>query len=83
MQSDYKNADSLKLGINYITGSMLCLISCFCYALYTLLIEILCKSQGGEEKFDMNMFLGFVGVYNTLFSLLVLISAHYFGWSTF
>ena len=31
----------------------------------------------------MNLFLGFVGVYNTLLSLAVLIACHYLGWSTF
>ena len=65
-----------------VTGNMICIFSCFCYALYTTLI---CEYVNNHTKanFDMTCFLGFVGLYCTAISGIMLVVFDYFEWETF
>lgn len=51
---------------NPIWGDMLALASAFCYAVYVILLKV---QIGNEEKVDMQLFFGFVGLFNTIFLL--------------
>ncbi|KAG7553563.1 hypothetical protein FFLO_02995 [Filobasidium floriforme] len=47
-------------------GDALALLSAFCYAIYVILLKV---RIGDEERVDMQLFFGFVGLFNTLFLL--------------
>jgi drug/metabolite transporter (DMT)-like permease len=66
-----------------LTGNILCLAGSFFYAIFTILINLEVKKNGGDDKFEMNCFLGIMGVYNVIQSALMMVIFHYLGWETF
>ena len=66
-----------------LAGNILCVISCFLYAVYTISINICVRKEGGESNFDMPCFIGFIGVYNAIICFLLLFLFDNFGWERF
>ncbi|KAJ9117446.1 hypothetical protein QFC22_004296 [Naganishia vaughanmartiniae] len=65
---------------NPLAGDLLALLSAVCYAVYVILLKVKIED---EERVDMQLFFGFVGLFNTLFLLPVIPILHYFGIETF
>ncbi|KAI5452850.1 hypothetical protein NCC49_006390 [Naganishia albida] len=77
--------DPLSLGAdrrpkNALLGDMLALLSAVCYAVYVILLKV---KIGDEERVDMQLFFGFVGLFNTLFLLPFIPILHVLGVETF
>ncbi|KAJ9098133.1 hypothetical protein QFC21_004462 [Naganishia friedmannii] len=65
---------------NALLGDLLALLSAVCYAVYVILLKVKIED---EERVDMQLFFGFVGLFNTLFLLPVIPILHYLGIETF
>ncbi|CAG9766441.1 unnamed protein product [Ceutorhynchus assimilis] len=57
------NMSDIKLETNIPLGTVLTLSSALCYAIYLVFLK---RSLQNEEKIDIPMFFGFVGLFNTL-----------------
>ncbi|GHJ85162.1 hypothetical protein NliqN6_1564 [Naganishia liquefaciens] len=65
---------------NALLGDGLALLSAICYAVYVILLKVKIED---EERVDMQLFFGFVGLFNTVFLLPVIPILHILGIESF
>ncbi|WWD16448.1 hypothetical protein CI109_100874 [Kwoniella shandongensis] len=63
-----------------IFGDILALLSAAFYAVYVILLKVRVVD---EERADMQLMLGFAGLFNTIFLIPIFPILHYTGWETF
>lgn len=63
-----------------LIGNLLALLGALFYGVYSTLLKLKVKN---EDRINMNIFFGFVGLFTMLFLWPSLVLLHYLGWETF
>ncbi|RXK41217.1 hypothetical protein M231_01367 [Tremella mesenterica] len=78
--SSSHNAADVDVPAHPVLGDLAALLSASFYAVYVVLLKV---RVGNEDRADMQMLLGFAGLFNTLLLIPIFPILHVSGWETF